>query len=262
MKLEKILYLADSKGAFNILSKEYVNETADNINEGISFGYLTWESRELYQEYVDAEMTNFYDDALHSYKITPKGKVRLSIFRLDYAVKQKMNDKIQKRGIEYLNLLEKYSFTYHDFEHVLNYSEKKSIKKFHELFSTTPVQNVSLSPVKEIDEVSLDVFFNFSTKLGPKNTDSSRTNDYVLKKCIEELGELAVEDLIANGQTYKKPGADGVKGEAVDLAICAMDMFVLQCDPNMTAEEIQREFLTYMVVKLNKWKKSIGWTND
>uniref|UniRef100_A0AAU7PGN7 Uncharacterized protein n=1 Tax=Escherichia phage fEgEco12 TaxID=3158837 RepID=A0AAU7PGN7_9CAUD len=32
-------------------------------------------------------------------------------------------------------------------------------------------------------------------------------------------------------------------------------MFALQCD-NMSPEEMEREFLTYMNVKLVKWRKS------
>ena len=61
---------------------------------------------------------------------------------------------------------------------------------------------------------------------------------------------------VADGLSYKEAGKDGVKGEAVDLAICAMDMFALEC-PGMSADEIEREFLTYMNIKLAKWRKSI-----
>ncbi|QBO61929.1 hypothetical protein G17_00440 [Escherichia phage vB_EcoM_G17] len=32
---------------------------------------------------------------------------------------------------------------------------------------------------------------------------------------------------IRDGLSYKEAGKDGVKGEAVDLCICALDMFAL-----------------------------------
>lgn len=108
----------------------------------------------------------------------------------------------------------------------------------------------------DIDELSLVSMFNMSTGLGPKGTDDTRSDDYVLKKSAEEMGELALEINIDQGLSYKEPGKDGIKGEAVDLAICAMDMFALQC-PGKNAEEIEREFLSYMLTKLNKWRDSI-----
>lgn len=261
-----MLYLAKKQGSFNIQTRHYVGNTAYNINHALANMYLKWETSDLYQEYVDNGMTEYYDDALHTYTITPKGEVLLSIYRLTYAVKQNMQSKIQSRGEEYLKLLEVNGFTYHDFEDKLTNSEKKSIKKFHELFSTSAVistfDNEKPTPQKTEEDISLSVLFKFSCDLGPKGTDASRTNDYVFKKCMEELGEMALEDQIANGLSYKDAGSDGVKGEAVDLAICAMDMFVLQCNPSMTPEEIEREFLMYMNKKLNKWKKSIGWENE
>lgn len=119
--------------------------------------------------------------------------------------------------------------------------------------------------VKEKDEEEVqDVLANglghmfwMSTMLGEKGTNDTRTNDYVFKKCMEELGEMALEDQIANGLSYKDAGADGVAGEAVDLAICAMDMFALQ-HPGKTHTEIQYLFISYMNKKLDKWKQTIG----
>lgn len=106
-------------------------------------------------------------------------------------------------------------------------------------------------------ENGLGHMFWMSTILGEKDTNDTRTNDYVFKKCMEELGEMALEDQIANGLSYKEPGNDGVAGEAVDLAICAMDMFALQ-HPGKTHTEIQYLFITYMNKKLEKWKQTIG----
>lgn len=104
---------------------------------------------------------------------------------------------------------------------------------------------------------SLYSMFELSVELGPINSDAYRTNDYVLKKCMEELGELSLEEQIETGLSYKEPGKDGVAGEAVDLAICAMDMFALQ-HPGLTANEIEEKFISYMNVKLQKWRTTVG----
>ena len=108
----------------------------------------------------------------------------------------------------------------------------------------------------DLDEPVLTSMFNMSVGLGPKDSDAYRTENYVLRKANEELGEMTLEMNIADGLSYKEAGKDGVKGEAVDLAICAMDMFALQC-PGMTPEEVEREFLSYMLVKLNKWRDTL-----
>lgn len=108
----------------------------------------------------------------------------------------------------------------------------------------------------QVMDTGLTEMFQLSVELGSNGTDDTRTNNYVFKKCMEELGEMALEDNIANGLSYKDAGSDGVAGEAVDLAICAMDMFALQ-HPDNTAEEIQYLFLDYMGKKLNKWKETL-----
>jgi hypothetical protein len=123
---------------------------------------------------------------------------------------------------------------------------------------TTQVVNFSdKRNINAVLESGLNEMFNLSVELGSKGTDDTRTNNYVFKKCMEELGEMALEDNIADGLSYKDAGSDGVAGEAVDLAICAMDMFALQ-HPDNTAEEIQYLFLSYMSKKLNKWKETLN----
>lgn len=121
---------------------------------------------------------------------------------------------------------------------------------------TTQVVKLSDSEINSVLESGLSEMFKLSVELGSKGTDETRSNNYVFKKCMEELGEMALEDNIAEGLSYKDAGSDGVAGEAVDLAICAMDMFALQ-HPNNTAEEIQYLFLSYMSKKLNKWKETL-----
>lgn len=103
----------------------------------------------------------------------------------------------------------------------------------------------------------LSSMFEMSVLLGVNGTDEKRTNNYVFKKCMEELGEMALEDQIETGLSYKEAGSDGVAGEAVDLAICAMDMFALQ-HPGLDAHEIEEKFIKYMNKKLQKWRTIVG----
>lgn len=106
-------------------------------------------------------------------------------------------------------------------------------------------------------DITLAPMFELSVELGTNGENQFRTNDYVFKKCMEELGEMALEDQIELGLSYKDAGDDGVAGEAVDLAICAMDMFALQF-PGSSAKEIEIEFIKYMNKKLQKWRTIVG----
>lgn len=258
MNKEKMLYHAKHNGTLRFQSYEYRGATADNLNFLIDGGFLTWETRDMWREYSSCGEQELYETAFHEYRITPEGEVLLAIFRLEYADKNSRGtEKHISRINEFLSLLSdsKRSLSY--FEPALTKNQKSAAKMATNMVSTVTVEKST----KDIDlsELSLTSMFNMSTMLGPKGTDGTRTDDYVLRKINEELGEMTVEMNVRDGMSYKKPGADGVKGEAVDLAICAMDMFALQCDPSMTSEEIEREFLTFMLKKLNKWRDSLSW---
>lgn len=146
-------------------------------------------------------------------------------------------------------------------EEQLAYSQYETYRRSNEDSNKAPniKPNVDLLDDKISNMVweHLNPMFEMSTLLGEKGTDETRTNNYVFKKCMEELGEMALEDQIENGLSYKEPGTDGVAGEAVDLAICAMDMFALQ-HPGHSAKEITALFLVYMNKKLEKWKQTIS----
>lgn len=60
-----------------------------------------------------------------------------------------------------------------------------------------------------------------------------RTLYSVLSSVTSEVGELAEEVAIKNGDSYKKEGADGVVGEAVDVIIAALDLIWI-ADPTLT----------------------------
>lgn len=281
---EKLLYHAFHNGSFTIQSFEYEGNTQKVIDNLLKCKFITWETNGIWQDYKSTGSEEYYDSAWHNYKITQTGEVRLLIYRLVYAYKNhKDSDKHQRRIDELNQALTRYNLDINNFRNNCSKNEIKAINDFNNrilIQNTTFVEltdngdYVELSPYKidpnwdnqnnknshlnniDMSEASLSNMFQMSTMLGEKGFDSSRTWDYVLRKINEELGEMTLEMNIADGLSYKEAGKDGVKGEAVDLAICAMDMFALEC-PGMSADEIEREFLTYMCTKLHKWRKSI-----
>lgn len=80
--------------------------------------------------------------------------------------------------------------------------------------------------------------------------ENHRSTSNILTHLMTEVGELAQETIIADGQSYKGPGEDGIVGEAIDVIICAVDMVHHQ-HPNITEEEL----MNLCRLKLAKWKK-------
>lgn len=70
----------------------------------------------------------------------------------------------------------------------------------------------------------------------------------VMLQMQEELGELSTEVAIATGTKRREPSLDGVLGEAVDVAIVALDMAMLEAggDVEKVVETFKR--------KLAKWE--------
>lgn len=283
MNKEKMLYHAKHNGKLSFTSKEFAGQIASNLRFLIDGGFLKWETNTLWDEYSSCGEEDLYEDAWHQYSITPNGEVLLAIYRLEYTYKNhygKSTEGTEKhnRRAEEFNKLIQYSSL--DLEGYKKYLTKNQIKAMNNGYAIsnprTPDQQdedaITLSPYKisevalgtlekrldsiDLTELSLESMFNMSTGLGQKDHSKMRTEEYVLRKVNEELGEMTLEMNIRDGLSYKTAGSDGVKGEAVDLAICALDMFALQCD-NMTSEEMEREFLSYMLVKLNKWRDSL-----
>lgn len=264
---EKILYHAKHNGAFTITSSEYNSPNMtlliDNLLE---HKFIRWETNELWQDYAGKQWESDYDHALHEYTITKWGEIRLAIMRVAYAHKNHKNEeKHTRRMEELLTLMNDASVTMYDLFNNPNWynsittSEYSALNYMDELNNSKPAPVLNTKDTNDVsfDEPVLNNMFSMSVFLGNEGTDSTRTEEYVLRKINEELGEMTLEMNIRDGLSYKKPGKDGVKGEAVDLAICAMDMFALQC-PNMSPEEMEREFLSYMCVKLEKWKSTLG----
>ena len=284
MNREKMLYHANAKGSLNFDVRSMKIETHQNLQFLLDGGYLVRNQDSIFEGGPDSIWQDFC--------ITGDGKILLAIYRLEYAHQHERDtDKHKGRMKQLQEDLVRYNRNLSYFEPSLTKNQKKAVnymdnnnpnsaashvqkmkdvKDFQE--SQQEIKDLGLSPYKiaehaigtwdkkldmiDLEELSLTSMFNMSVGLGPYNIDKTRHEDYVMKKCVEEAGELALEINISQGLSYKEPGKDGIKGEAVDLAICALDMFALQCN-NMTPEEIEREFLSYMLTKLNKWRDSI-----
>lgn len=288
MNIEKMLYHANEKGSLNFDVRSMKGETKTSLQFLLDGGYL--------ERNPDSIFAGGPKEIWQDYRITPDGEILLAIYRLEYAHKNERDtDKHQGRMDRLNELLEKYNRNISYFEPSMTNKQRTAVNYMNNNSTSTAkgyvqkLKDAKLDPWKvlsseewraaeiknerirlgiepmpieidldniSLDELSLVSMFNMSVGLGQKGTDSTRHEDYVMKKCAEELGELSLEINISQGLSYKEPGKDGIKGEAVDLAICALDMFALQCH-NMTSEEIEREFLTYMLTKLNKWKKTL-----
>lgn len=288
MNREKMLYHANEKGTLNFDVRSMKAETRDNLQFLLDGGYLIRDPESIFTD----GPKNIWQDFL----ITGDGKILLAIYRLEFAHVNNNPEKRSERWLKLQDLLEENNRTIEYFVPSLSKKQMKAINFMNnnstEKTASSYVQdikNAQLDPWKvksseewksdeikyerqrlgidpipvekdldniDLDELSLRSAFNMSVGLGPRGTDSTRHEDYVMKKCAEELGELSLEINISQGLSYKEPGKDGIKGEAVDLAICALDMFALQCN-NMSPEEIEREFLSYMLTKLNKWRDTL-----
>jgi hypothetical protein len=75
--------------------------------------------------------------------------------------------------------------------------------------------------------------------------------DDLYLKLMEEVGELSIERLIEKGLKHPKyGGTDGVRGEAVDVALMGLSIFVKHGGS-------REEFLTTMLAKSTKWKNTL-----
>lgn len=268
MDKEKILYHAKHNNGFTIRACEYPGKWTDNLDFLIQYKMLNWVTSGLWSEYESCGQQDLYGQAIHEYKITPDGEVLLALYRLGYAHRKHHNEEKHLRRIdEFYQLLEACGKDSQYFEKFLTKNQNKALEYARQVRELPDVSEILVEPdldssfSTKYDDIDLELpqltsMFNMSVGLGPKDSDSYRTENYVLRKTNEELGEMTLEMNIADGLSYKEAGKDGVKGEAVDLAICAMDMFALQC-PGMSPEEIEREFLTYMLIKLNKWRDTL-----
>ena len=77
-----------------------------------------------------------------------------------------------------------------------------------------------------------------------------RGYDTILKSLMEEMGELSTEIAIKQGTKKRTPSSDGVKGEAVDVFIVAVDML----RATWGDELFTSAFTDKVRAKLDKWE--------
>lgn len=82
--------------------------------------------------------------------------------------------------------------------------------------------------------------------------EPARQYDTILKSIVEEVGELATEIAIVQGTKKREPSPDGVKGEAIDVFITAVDMLCKAWGSDMLSSEMEEE----VIHKLNKWESN------
>lgn len=77
-----------------------------------------------------------------------------------------------------------------------------------------------------------------------------RSYDTILKSLMEEMGELSTEIAIAQGTKKRQASVDGVKGEAVDVFVVAVDMLCAAWGDKLHTTE----FTDAVAAKLAKWE--------
>ena len=83
-----------------------------------------------------------------------------------------------------------------------------------------------------------------------RSIDNGRSPHSIMSKAASELGEMSEEvDIRFSKTSYKKPGKDGVIGEAVDTIIAIVDL-ICRVYPEMSEQDI----LKVAQEKLDKWR--------
>jgi NTP pyrophosphatase (non-canonical NTP hydrolase) len=78
-----------------------------------------------------------------------------------------------------------------------------------------------------------------------------RSYDTILKSLMEEMGELSTEIAIQQGTKKRAASPDGVKGEAVDVFVVAVDMLRAAWGEDLFTQE----FTDKVASKLAKWER-------
>lgn len=76
-----------------------------------------------------------------------------------------------------------------------------------------------------------------SLEVDQTSMQRSRTRYSVLASAMAELGECAEEIAISEKHSYKKPGADGIVGEAIDTILCLLDLIYV-VSPSTTEDDL------------------------
>lgn len=101
--------------------------------------------------------------------------------------------------------------------------------------------NKSLFNVVKEHSVQVD-----QLELKPRSTYS------VLSHLMSEVGELAQEVAVAQGDHYKSHSTDHIVGEAVDVLLCALDLIHAH-DPSIT----EKDLVAIATSKGTKWVTAV-----
>jgi len=112
------------------------------------------------------------------------------------------------------------------------------------VFAPSPAQSKFTSqPASNPDAISM-------VSLASDRIFPRRSYDTILKSLMEEMGELSTEIAIAQGTKKRQASVDGVKGEAVDVFVVAVDMLRAAWGDKLHT----REFTDAVAAKLAKWE--------
>jgi hypothetical protein len=82
---------------------------------------------------------------------------------------------------------------------------------------------------------------------------ATRDRNSIFNHAMSEMGEIALEINIANGQSYKEAGPDGIVGEALDAIASLLDLIYIE-NPDITEEELVQK----LQPKMHKWVDKIA----
>lgn len=124
------------------------------------------------------------------------------------------------------------SFTSSPFTYRIDLVEPKAVE---------PKAEVTLAP----DRYIMETVVATADSIFPR-----RSFDTILKSLMEEVGELSTEIAIEQGTKKRAASVDGVKGEAIDVFVVAVDMLRAAWGKELCTPE----FNEAVIRKLNKWE--------
>ena len=122
-------------------------------------------------------------------------------------------------------------------------------------FPTNPIKKITInnilsSTATESPMINLTLATNVLQACG--SVPGYRTAYQILAHLTSEVGELAQEVAIVEGDSYKDAGEDGIIGESIDIIICCLDMIRSQ-NPKIT----EKQLVEIATTKINKWYNSV-----
>lgn len=114
------------------------------------------------------------------------------------------------------------------------------------MFDTRLAHAQQVVPLRMETTDPMQMVVNTADRIFPR-----RSYDTILKSLMEELGELSTEIAIEQGTKDRAPSTDGVRGEAVDVFVVAVDMLRQAWGNDLFGPE----FNAKVASKLAKWER-------